>query len=209
MTQTKATYHHGDLAAALREGVRARLKDTSPEKIVMRELTSALSVTPMAAYSHYKNKQAILDAVAFDGFVELKDALEQAILNSDGSPDEELSAIGVTYIAHGLQEPGLYLLMFDSMQSDNAPQALKAAADSAYDVLRQTLKKHAKHFNYSDEQAEGYAFTSWSMVHGMTSLFTEGHIRTKVFKTADQRSSIARQSVSLLVRGIDNRRVKM
>src|SRR5688500_16649409 len=80
VTATARPYHHGSLRPALlaaAEGALARGGDLS-----LRELAREIGVSHAAPRRHFADKQALLDALALDGFErigrEMAHALEQA-----------------------------------------------------------------------------------------------------------------------------------
>ena len=59
----RATYHHGDLRAALVEAGLALAREGGPEAVVLRETTRRAGVAPNAAYRHFSSHQALFDAL--------------------------------------------------------------------------------------------------------------------------------------------------
>jgi AcrR family transcriptional regulator len=59
----RRTYHHGDLRQALLEAGIALARVGGPEAVVLREATRRAGVVPNAAYRHFVNRQALLQAV--------------------------------------------------------------------------------------------------------------------------------------------------
>lgn len=117
--------------------------------------------------------------------------------------------MGVAYIMHGVEHPRLYAMMFGSMKSREPDKAVRAAADSAYDVLRSRLKAHADHFGFLCEEMDMHALSCWSLAHGMTSLLTEGHVRTLGLRTLSQKRAAAENAVRVLIDGLRANRAAM
>src|SRR5690242_7159210 len=71
-------YHHGDLShALLQEAVRTIQKD-GVGALTLRGVGERLGVSRSALYRHYADKQALLAAVAGEGFRLLRAALLEA-----------------------------------------------------------------------------------------------------------------------------------
>ena len=69
MTSTARTYHHGNLRAALL--ARAEEALAAGEDLSLRELARRAGVCHAAPRRHFADKQALLDALAEDGFERL------------------------------------------------------------------------------------------------------------------------------------------
>lgn len=57
------TYRHGDLRRALLEAGTELARGGGPEAVVLREATRRAGVAPSAAYRHFADRRALLDAV--------------------------------------------------------------------------------------------------------------------------------------------------
>ncbi len=171
----------------------------------MRRIANGVGVSAMAAYKHFANRDAILQALAIQGFNKLAHVTSSARKKNKLLADEQLVAIGVAYIMHGISHPKIYRVMFGQLTSGIPNPVTKSAADEAYSVLCDCLRDNAEHFGFEKEEAETHAFSVWSMAHGMTSLFVEGHARTRNFKTKAQQRAVATRGAELVARGISFR----
>src|SRR6187402_3406059 len=86
-------YHHGDLPRAmLQEAVRTIQKD-GVESLTLRGVGERLGVSRSALYRHFADKQALLRAVAGEGFRLLRSTLLEA-WNSEGRGHTGFEAMG-------------------------------------------------------------------------------------------------------------------
>ena len=76
VSQKKFKYHHGELRSALIEAAVDILATSGMENLSLRVLARATGVTQAAPYSHFRNKDDLLAAVAETGFQRL--ALQMA-----------------------------------------------------------------------------------------------------------------------------------
>src|ERR1035437_1220596 len=76
VSQKKLKYHHGELRSALIEAALEILKTAGMEGLSLRVLARATGVTQAAPYSHFRDKDDLLAAVAETGFQRL--ALQMA-----------------------------------------------------------------------------------------------------------------------------------
>ncbi len=74
MTNQTGRYHHGDLRAALLAEAAAMIAEEGVVSVTMRAIGRRLGVSRAAPYRHFADKNALLVAVAADGFNRLKAA---------------------------------------------------------------------------------------------------------------------------------------
>ncbi len=200
------SYHHGDLRSAILVEARAILEAHGEEAMTMRKIADRIGVSAMAAYKHFANRDAILQALAIEGFDKLARVTLRERKKDKLPANEQLTAIGVAYIMHGIRHPEIYRVMFGQLTSGTPNAATKEAADKAYSVLCDCLRENSATFGFDESEAEAHAFSAWSMAHGMTSLFVEGHARTRSFKTRKQQRAVATRGAELVTRGISFKR---
>ncbi len=78
------TYRHGDLRRALLEAGTELARGGGPEAVVLREATRRVGVAPSAAYRHFADRRALLDAVCSASQAALAVAMEEEL---DGLPN--------------------------------------------------------------------------------------------------------------------------
>src|SRR4051794_16632516 len=66
-TEPRATYHHGDLRNAFMRAALGLVSTRGVHAFSLREAAREIGVSPSAAYRHFTDKEALLDAVASDG----------------------------------------------------------------------------------------------------------------------------------------------
>ena len=71
-------YHHGDLRRALIDEALRIVDKLGPEALTLRGVGDALGVSRTALYRHFADKQALVAAVAREGFRTLRLALVEA-----------------------------------------------------------------------------------------------------------------------------------
>ncbi len=77
-------YHHGDLRRALVEEALLLLAESGDGGFSLRELARRVGVTANASYRHFANKDALLQALASEGFRRLRAAQREAEAQVDG-----------------------------------------------------------------------------------------------------------------------------
>jgi AcrR family transcriptional regulator len=143
---TSRRYHHGDLRAALLDAALALLE--ADEAFSLRAVARRAGVSPTAPYRHYRDKEALLAALATHGFARLADRLAAAA---------EIPDMAVEYVAFALTHPGLFRLMY------GRPTANAASARTA-EILASRLA------------APALQIGAWAMVHGLAVLLLDGKL---------------------------------
>ncbi len=154
-----STYHHRNLRAALLRAAGKRLEKQGIAALSLREAARRTGVSHNAPYRHFADREALLAALAAQGF----DRLRQAMHGQSGR------GIGEAYVRFALQHPQRFRLMFGGGQiaPEKYPQ-LRAAACSAFDQLQTAFSGYAG-------DARSAAVAAWSLVHGLCYLILEGH----------------------------------
>jgi AcrR family transcriptional regulator len=139
------------------------------EAVTTRRLAELVEYSQPVLYSHFDGKDAIVRAVALEGFADLADRLRQARSAAE-APRQALRAVCGAYLAFAAERPALYEAMFVlpidlKFASDDTPPALKAA----FAELVEALKPFDAH---TDLRAE----VAWAALHGLAVLRRGGRI---------------------------------
>jgi AcrR family transcriptional regulator len=162
-------YHHGDLRAALISAAREALETLPPEAVTLKSLALRLGVSQPAPYRHFAGREALMSAVAADGFVRLLAALNQAA--DAAAPEERDERCCLAYLDFGQANTGVYRLMFSASALRGSVQdgALQTAAATAFERLLSGVAEGVE-----DPGAYARALWLWSALHGMVLLTAEG-----------------------------------
>ena len=171
-------YHHGELRTALVGAALDLLAEDGADAVSLRAVARRAGVSAMAPYRHYPDKEALLAAVAVQGFDGLRDALRAV---DDAAPaGQALVEQAVAYVRYALENPALFRLMFGPKRLGTHPE-LTAAGEAAYAVLAARVAAEAA----ADADRDALALGCWSMVHGLASLFLDGRISDKTGALSD------------------------
>ncbi len=161
-------YHHRNLRPALIVAAREALETVAPESISLKALAAQLGVSQPAPYRHFSSREALLAAVATDGFEQFTAALAEA--GGEGLESERFERACVAYLRFGSRYPGLYRLMFASHLLKTATDpSLERASRTAFDQLLHQLEKLI-----APELINITAVWVWSTLHGLVMLDAEG-----------------------------------
>jgi len=166
-TSKKQRYHHGDLRPALIAAARILVEESGVGAVSLRETARRVGVSAPATYRHFANKNALLAAVAAEGFRDLGAALATA----SRSERDPLSAMGMAYVRFALSRRGVFRLMFGPEMAKRASfPELKSAADQAFQWLQGGVQARG----HVAQDSHLAAIAPWALVHGLAQLFLDG-----------------------------------
>jgi AcrR family transcriptional regulator len=171
---TDRRYHHGNLRAALIEAGLAALSSSESTDLSLRAMARAVGVSANAAYRHFADKEALLSALAAEGFRRFA-AAQQLAVQGLSDPIEARTAAGLAYIAFARQHPALFRLMFGHFTPGRGDEDLQQAAMTAFDALVASSAKESGS-QPGDERAFLTAIARWSLVHGLSHLLLDGQL---------------------------------
>jgi AcrR family transcriptional regulator len=126
---TTRSYHHGNLRAALLESAERTLARRGVSELSLRELAREVGVSHAAPRRHFADKQALLDALAEDGFERIGRELDEAMAAAGDSLREQLGAFAITYVRFATEHAALLELMFAGKYRD---ERLREASNRAF-----------------------------------------------------------------------------
>lgn len=174
---TRATYHHGDLKAALLQAGVAAARQGGESAVGLNRLAAGVGVSASAAYRHFPaGLDELLVAIGDVARRELADRITLSMRQTTASRDPAVNArrrfraSGQAYVDYVLEEPGLFQVATRhdrGRSSDADPYALLSACID--DLVR---------VGVLDERRRQHAATAaWAAVHGLALLLTEGPLR--------------------------------
>ncbi len=146
------------------------VKQHGIEALSMREIAGRIDYSPSGLYEYFSSKEEIIEALVDIGFASLSARLERGIQGATATA--RLQEAGKVYMQFALQEPQLYLMMFNHKQI--FPFSLNVVEqDTAYSQLVQVLRDgliSGEFRSASGAGAQELAYTSWSLMHGLSML---------------------------------------
>jgi len=170
--KTRDHYHHGDLRATLVAAGLKQLEEDGQAAISLRALAKAAGVSPNAPYRHFADKNALMGALAAEGFHRFADLVENAG-QSPGSPVEKLRAQGSAYLVFATVQPALYHLMFSPYGYSLHSPTCQAESERAFASLIE-VTAGAQRFGWKSEVSLNVLVLAyWSYLHGWAGLLCD------------------------------------
>ncbi len=139
------------------------------EAVTTRRLAERVEYSQPVLYSHFHGKDAIVSAVALDGFSELATQLRRA-RQAAPEPGQALRAVCRAYLEFAAERPALYQAMFI------LPTDLKFASAETPPPLRACFDEFVSCFRPDNGRRELFAEVLWSALHGIAVLSESGRI---------------------------------
>lgn len=172
----KRAYHHGDLRRALVDAALAEIREDGAHGLSLRRVAARAGVSHAAPYRHFADREALLAAVAEQGFAGMAVRMD-ARAGEHGDPVEALIEIGVAYVEFAATHPAHFTAMFSPQLSDkSAHPSLRDAAKETFAVLLEAVSTCQRAGRVRPGEPMGFALTAWSAVHGLSSLIVDGQI---------------------------------
>lgn len=148
------------------------------DALTLRGVGEQLGVSRTALYRHFANKEALLGAVAHDGFGKLRKELFEA-WDLAGRGRSGFEAMGSAYVRFAVRHPSHYRVMFGGVLTSGGavlPQGDKTV--DAFGVLVDALIELQGQGLVREDPPEKLALFVWSVVHGVAMLALDGVLRT-------------------------------
>lgn len=134
-------FHHGNLRAVLLEQAEQMLRAGGVDNLSLRELARQAGVSHGAPRSHFIDRQALLDALAVQGFDRFADQVRSA-LRGPGGVQQRFRRVGRAYVDFAVEDAALMELMF-AAKVKTPTGAVHEAAVRLFGVLDDALPDHA------------------------------------------------------------------
>lgn len=180
LQKVKRSFHHGDLHNALIIAAKDIIERKGIEAFALREAARNVGVSANAAYNHFKDKDALLNAVASSGFAELAKQREDARSKAAGDGWSQLSAGAKVYVQFAEARPKLFDLMFGPIgvgRRRGKTDATEPSDRKAYQQLSEALDNLVQSGRLTPQRRAGAESVLWPLIHGLAVLRRAGALR--------------------------------
>jgi AcrR family transcriptional regulator len=168
MSKAADRYHHGDLRAACLRAARELLEEDGSAALSLRAVARRAGVSATAPYRHFADRDALVSAVAAEGYGELGAKLNEA--HPEPSTTEDLAAVAVAYVRFALDHPALFRVMF--VEPCDPGSAERVAATAAISGYVSGIVERA----FPGAEPEALSTAVWALVHGLAFLHLDGKL---------------------------------
>jgi AcrR family transcriptional regulator len=169
------------------------------ENVTMRAVADAIEYSPTTIYLHFENKDALVEALCFEDFGRLFQAMNQEPLPDH--PIERMRVLGRAYAAFGIANPNHYRFMFMT-SGDWKKHARDADTPPAksYEVLRAAVSDAMEQGFFKKDDIDLVSQVVWAGIHGVVSLLIT--FKPGQFPRVDPRPGLIEASMEATLHGL-------
>jgi len=155
---------------------RRLLDKEGTEAVTLRRVAEGVGITPMAIYRHYRDRTALLNALADAGFADL--AAQLTSKRFSGEIEGRLIKLGNIHLEHALQNPRLYELMFLKPREGarRYPQDFKAGRSPTFNPTVEVIQQGMEMGHFRKGDAWEVVFEISALSHGLIMMYLGGRI---------------------------------
>jgi AcrR family transcriptional regulator len=188
-----------DLRQKVLDASLALIEEGGLDRLSLREVARKAGVSHQAPYHYFGDREAILAALAGEGFSKLGESLVRAAAKAGSEPAKAVEAMGRAYVEFALRNPAYFQAMFraDAVPLDRYPDARKRE-DEAFGKLVEGIGQA-----FADQPAEtrrAMAIACWAMVHGLATLILEGSLARKLGIPKARQRQLANEVIGTFTR---------
>ena len=162
-------YHHGNLRNKLLEIANGLLAEDGVHGLSLRKIAQRAGVSHNAPYMHFTDKEAVLVAIAEEGFRSLAIEVDSAIAKAENSTRQKLIAASEAYVRFALNHSNHIQIMFRPTDVEKYP-ILHEVSQASLNRLFELVKNGQKSGELSSGKTHEMTKAIWTMVHGVANL---------------------------------------
>jgi AcrR family transcriptional regulator len=191
--------YRSELRAETLSAARELIQEVGYEGLSLRKLAKRMECSPMALYSYFADKQALLIALALEGFEKLAKRFDSTVSRN---PLTALRKILLDYIAYAEENPFEYRILFLSVQTIGELKQTRQDLQERNPAFGALFKCVEACIKAGVLQGDAFAVSTvlWTGAHGAASLL----ITAKNFPFGSRRL-YAEEVVATILSGVQTR----
>lgn len=171
MCEKKTSYHHMDLRNSLIEKGIELVNEDGVAAFSLRKAAAACGVSHAAPYSHFQNKEELLDAMQQHITDRFSERLEQTRREYEGSV-ELLKHMGIAYVAFFAENPPYFSFLYShsNMKIDLTLSIPDEENYKPYIIYKNAALPFLEQIGCPQEKRCDAVIALWAFVHGIASL---------------------------------------
>ncbi|MEU3147219.1 MULTISPECIES: TetR/AcrR family transcriptional regulator [unclassified Streptomyces] len=172
-------YHHGNLRAALLDAAARGLRERGADQLSLRDLAREVGVSHAAPRRHFPDRQALLDALAEDGFARLDAALRTAPAGPDEDFPSRVRAAMTAYTRFATENAALLELMYTSKHRPGAERIVKAA-EAPFGLMNDLITQGQEQGALQAGEPERIGIVLFATLQGIASIINGNIVRPEL-----------------------------
>ena len=169
--------------------------------IGLREAARRVGVTHGAPYRHFENQQALVAAVAEQGFRELMAEVQAAQAIAGADVLARFHALGVAYLRFALAHPGQFRVMFGAEAA--AEPSVRSAEAAVFALAVNEIASAQRQGLIAAGDPQELALLAWSTSHGLAVLMIDGLVQWVGLDT-EAPERLARRITAMMFNGLQH-----
>lgn len=168
-------YHHGDLRNSLIEAGIELINKEGEEKFSLRKVASLCGVSHAAPYSHFQNKEELLEAMQAYVTNQLMERFEEITKTFSDPNDQKLViSLGKSYIMFFVNNPNYFPFLFAQpwMEINLSLNDDGSKNFPPFELFKTTMFRVLRASGFSDDKLEDAIISCWATVHGLSAIAT-------------------------------------
>ncbi|MEM9396322.1 MAG: TetR/AcrR family transcriptional regulator [Pseudomonadota bacterium] len=170
------TYHHGDLKNALIVAGAELIEASGSLNFTMADAARMAGVSNAAPYRHFRDRDALLDAVSQLAFYGLGAAASEAAAPYKRGSIERIHGIGGAYLHYVTEKAAFYDLMWGDIGARAIDTDSFDKRASGFYLLIDAVESYMAEENITQADVMDVSVKLWSMVHGLSSIKMSGKL---------------------------------
>ena len=171
MQKSKLPYHREGLKNLLIEKGIEIVNTDGVQSFSLRKAAAACKVSHAAPYSHFRNKEELLNAMQLHITERFSKTLETAVAENK-KPRELLKKLGIAYVSFFIDNPAYFQFLYSS--SDIKVDLTLSIPDEEnykpYILYKNSILSLLKQAKVPKKKQNDILITIWAFIHGLTAL---------------------------------------
>lgn len=173
----KKNYHHGDLKNAL---IAAGIEILSKEGVgalSLRKVACRAGVSHTAPYAHFADKQALIAAIATEGYEKLHTRISEIVRQYHDAPERQLAEAAWAYVDFAINETDHFKITLSSvLEKEKDYPAYVEISHKNFQLVVEIIEACQRTGILPAGPSDLLAVLIWGLLHGLVSLVLEGQV---------------------------------
>ncbi|KUM35923.1 TetR-like C-terminal domain-containing protein [Arthrobacter sp. EpRS71] len=172
---TDQPYHHGKLREALLERAMETIEEAGVDGLSLRQLARDVNVSHGAPAKHFRDKQALIDAVALAGFESMNRLIQDAAQSGEDLRDRFVN-VGKAYVHFAVEHPALLTVMYSTKHHPDSSDELRNTGVQGIHLAQAMIAEAQEAGALAAGNPETLAMVCFVSLHGTALLAAGGQV---------------------------------
>lgn len=202
--QISGRYHHGNLRQAMIEATLVLAEESGLERVSLREVARRLGVSSGAPFRHFRDRQALMTAIAEEATRQLRIRVERDQLTAPAAAVEKLRCLGHSFLAWAWSHPTQFKLVSSRQLFDfNASESLAHHFGAVRNLTLSLIQQAQSQGQLSDRQTpEQIGLALRASAYGLARMAIDGQLPQWGVVNPEDEHKVATSCLDLILNGM-------